>query len=394
MDLPTRVHRRHEAECEYGQDAARLLPQLLRSDDLADAAVASLDALDPAAAEVLLNRGVKQGPDAVQEAPEALRVCLADAWTVPEWVDEGACDAAGRLLFRSGVLGGMVLGTKSLVLGYASPGGNKPLALSGRLSRPEYAGKRLAETAKFVSAVSEPGGMRPGALGHQITLRVRLMHARVRALVLRGGQWRTEDWGHPINQHDMLATILVFSAAFIEGIGQLGVEVSTDEADAYTHLWNRVGQVIGVQPELLPSDASRALRSAQLIDRTQGPPDDDARALVKSYFEAPLLTARTPGERRQARVRVAMGQAMAKYLLGEELATQLDLQSARGAAVPAIVSSFVGGAECLRRMSPRADDWAVKRGREHWAQAVQLGLAGGVADFVLPQQLLGRLQAA
>jgi len=394
MDLPTRVHRRAEAQAHFGEQAARVLPQLHCTDGLADAAVACLNALDPAAAEDLLQRGVQGGPRAVPEAPEALRACLEDAWKVPAWVDEAACDEAGRLLFRSGVLGGMVLGTKSLVLGYASPGGNKPLALSGRLSRPEYAGKRLAETAKFVTAVSEPGGMRPGALGHQITLRVRLMHARVRALVLSSGQWRSEDWGHPINQHDMLATILVFSAAFIEGIGQLGVEVSNAEADAYTHLWSRVGQVIGVQPDLLPGDAWQALRSAQLIELTQGPPDDDARALVSSYFEAPLLSAQGPEQRRQARVRVAMGQAIAKYLLGDELALQLGLHDVRGAGLPAVVSNLVGGAERIRRLSPRANAWAVRRGREHWAEAVRLGLAGGVADFVLPQQLMGRLQAA
>lgn len=385
------MHALDAARTRFGATVDRILPRLTHSDLLADAALEALEAYDPARTTAWLNAGLRAGPGAIPDAPDALKACLADAWSVPRWVDRAACDEAGRLLFRSGMLGGLVLGTKSLVLGYASPGGNKPLVLSGRLSRPEYAAKRLAETAKFVMAVSEPGGLEPGALGHQITLRVRLMHAKVRRLVLGSGLWRSEDWGHPINQHDMLATILVFSAAFLQGVGQLGVQVSSAEADAYTQLWRRVGHVIGVEQDLLPEDAYQALHWAQLIELTQGPPDDDARALVKSYFDAPLLAAKTVQERQQAKGRVAFGRAVGAYLLGAPLAAQLGLQHPSEAGWLDHLRRAVRGAEHLRGASRRLDDWAVARGRAHWAKVVQLGLAGGAADFALPGELLGRL---
>ena len=87
---------------------------------------------------------------------------------------------------------------RSLVLGYASPAGNKPLMLSGRLK--EQALKRLNETARFVQAVCRPGGMRPLADGWQITVKVRLIHAQVRRMILKSGKWDEGAWGAPVNQ--------------------------------------------------------------------------------------------------------------------------------------------------------------------------------------------------
>src|SRR5436190_2004130 len=83
---------------------------------------------------------------------------------------------------RRGLLGGLVLGARSLIYGYASPAGNKPLVLSGRLR--EAAAPRLHETSKFVSAIVRPGGLRPGGEGWRISVRVRLMHAQVRRMIL------------------------------------------------------------------------------------------------------------------------------------------------------------------------------------------------------------------
>jgi hypothetical protein len=37
------------------------------------------------------------------------------------------------VFLRPGLLGGLVLGLRSLVYGYAAPAGNKPLVFSGRL---------------------------------------------------------------------------------------------------------------------------------------------------------------------------------------------------------------------------------------------------------------------
>ena len=60
---------------------------------------------------------------------------------------------------------GLTLAT-SLVLGYASPGGNKPLAFSGQLEK--RAPQRLLETSRFVEATCLPGGLARFAPGFAI----------------------------------------------------------------------------------------------------------------------------------------------------------------------------------------------------------------------------------
>ena len=126
--------------------------------------------------------------DGDRNVPAAVRKLVDAASVFPIWVDEQRMNRAGELLFRTGAPGGIALGAKSLLSAYCSPGGNKPLIWSGRLV--QGVSRRLAETAKFVSAVAEPGGLLPGAEGFRITMRVRLIHAQVRRLIRLKGGWR------------------------------------------------------------------------------------------------------------------------------------------------------------------------------------------------------------
>src|SRR5262245_58628158 len=214
MDVfPSRYVNLEAARQRFGDRVDRVGRHLYGVDALADAAVAALEALPKGEGWRLFEQGLAHGAAAIPDAPPALRALIADAEQVPAWVDWDVCDRGGAMLLRAGPLGGAVLGTRSLVLGYASPGGNKPLVFSGRLK--EQAGRRLNETARFVQAVCRPGGMRPFGEGWQITLKVRLIHAQVRRMLLASSRWDHGAWGHPINQHDLAGTTLLFSAAMI-----------------------------------------------------------------------------------------------------------------------------------------------------------------------------------
>src|SRR4051812_7389222 len=298
---PRRLHRREEAERQFGDLAERMLPYFDRADPLADAVVDALEAESPASREQHIDAAL--GGD-LSRAPDALRQLVASAQGGPPWVDWQRLDRANDVFLRPGMLGGITLGLCSLVHGYAAPAGNKPLAFSGRLK--ERAERRLAETGRFVTAVTERGGLRPGALGWRSVLRVRLMHAQVRRLLLESGRWSVDEWSQPINQHDMLATTLLFSCVFIEGIRKLGVHVTAQEADDYQHLFRYVGELIGVDSALLPATHAEAMRLAELIRLTQGAPDEDSRELVSALIDGPLRLAKTPAERKRAEGQVAV----------------------------------------------------------------------------------------
>ena len=165
-EWPARFLASTQARRAHGEALDRLGASLLRSDPLADAAVASFAELAPGVGFGLLERALATGIRSVPAAPAALRALFEQLDEVPAWVDWRADDRGGAVLLRSGLSGGIVLAFRSLILGYASPGGNKPLVLSGRLQ--DRAARRLGETSRFVHAVSRASGLRRFADGFAI----------------------------------------------------------------------------------------------------------------------------------------------------------------------------------------------------------------------------------
>jgi hypothetical protein len=373
--IPTRVVGLERARARHGDRVDRLLPALWRGDPLADDAIAALNA-DPAAWR-RFDEGLAGRWDG---APEPLRALFASVERRPAWVDPERAARAGRLLFRSGLCGGVVLGARSLATGYCAPAGNKPLVLTGRLTSPEEASQRLAETGAFVSAVCAPGGMERGGRGFALTLRVRLMHARVRALARRHPAWQTADWGEPVNQHDLLATSLLFSQVFVDGVRAFGVGVTRAEADDWLHLWRWVSGVLGVEDGLLPTEEPEARALGDLIHETQGPPDADARRLI----DVMLSEAETrPGGAWLAR-------GLCRAMLGDETADALGLpDTAAKHAVTVAARLLVGPVDRLRAVVPGWEERLVSMGRAYWAASVSASSRGRPLRFRPPEALRG-----
>jgi hypothetical protein len=383
---PARVHNLAAARAQFGDLPDRLLPDLERADPLADAAAAHLATCSNGQAVL---EAALADPAA---APEPLAALLASVAGTPAWVDPARLERAGHLFRRAGVVGGFVLGLRSLVLGYAAPAGNKPLVFSGRLR--EAAPRRLAETARFVTAVCEPGGLLPGGEGRAIALRVRLMHAQVRRLLLASGRWNRAAWSLPVNQHDMLATGLLFSQVYLDGLRLLGLHLTPDEADDYVHLWRLASWILGVDSELLPDREADARRLAECIFLTQGPADADSRALTAALLQAPLQAARTPAERRLARARVRLSGSVCRQLVGNGLADALGVPPERHPFAVPLLAGVIAGLGRLRAAAPPVDASAVALGRRYWHLVVDVGMNGAIPTFTMPDRLGRRVETA
>lgn len=386
--IPSRYTNLDAARARFGDRVDRLAPFLLRTDPLADAAVAAMAELGPGRGFPMLEQILDRGLDAVPDAPAALRAFFVETARVPAWVDWPTIDGAGDVLYRAGILGGLVLGAMALPLAYASPGGNKPLVFSGRLT--QQASRRLAETSRFVQAVCHPRGMHPGGDGFKITLKVRIMHAHVRRMILQSGRWDEASWGAPINQHDMVATTLLFSIVLLEGLRRFGLVVSHAEAERYVQLWRYVGHLSGVDLELLPGSELEALSLAELINMTQGPPDSDSRDLVRALVDSPLGTARNEKELRGAQVRAQIARGLVRGLIGEEAADSLGITATPWQNIMRVFRTAGALGDRAQRVLPFARRKAIASGEKYWEEVIRLGLAaGGPYDF-RPQDRLGR----
>jgi ER-bound oxygenase mpaB/B'/Rubber oxygenase, catalytic domain len=380
-----RVVRVEEARARFGDRVDRLLPFLTRVDPLADRVISAIEDIPEGVGWQMVERALKHGIDRVDDPPIAFQAFFEAAEHVPVWVDWPTLDRGGAVLFRAGPIGGLVLGAKSLVYGYADPGGNKPLIMSGRLR--EQAARRLNETARFVQAVCRPGGLRPFADGYQITLKVRLMHARVRHMLLKSGRWNGAEWGAPINQHDMAATTLLFSLVVLEGMRQFGMQISASEGDDYMHLWRYAGHLIGVDQEIQPTSEAEGHRLAEVIRSTQRAPDDDSRALVRALMESGVSAGDSLAEKAMGRRSVHFGYAVCRELVGDEMADDLGVERTSWKLAVQMLKRAVRATERVRTSIAFADRQAIITGSRYWDRVVAIGLQGATAEFSLPNRL-------
>jgi len=383
--LPSRYTHLDAARARFGDRVDRLAPFFFKVDPLADAVVEAIEALPPQSGWAALEQALATGIASVPSAPDALRALFAEIDNVPVWVDWATIDRGGELLFRSGIVGGIVLGAKSLVLGYVSPAGNKPLVLSGRLK--QQAARRLNETSRFVQAVCRPGGLRRHGDGLAITVKVRLMHARVRRMILQSGRWDAASLGAPINQHDMAGTQLLFSVSVLEGLRAFGFKIESEESESYMHLWRYVGRLIGVDPEISVGSELDARALADLIAATQDAPDDDSRALTRALLESPSEGAKTDEARRRATYTTRLGQGFVRGLVGDEMADALGVPRTPWRYAMDVARAATRATELARETIPGARAALIDSGHRYWDRVVEIGLAGATAEFRLPERV-------
>ncbi len=267
-------------------------------DPLADDVVSMIQRLPTGEGRRLFETAVEHGIDAVENPPGELVAFFEQVDARPYWLDDAKLDLAVRVTMRTG-LWGIALALPGLALtgGYLASKADKPLVGTGDLRR--MAPRRLNETATWFIDVTSTGGLARYAPGFTGTLRVRLMHAIVRAAMYRRDDWDFENWDHPINQAQMSGTVMLFSLANLVGCQAMGIRFSARERDAVFHLWRYVGQLMGVDPELMPADEADTWRLFWLQADTEFLPDDDSVKLAQALHassdeeDAAMKIART-----------------------------------------------------------------------------------------------------
>jgi hypothetical protein len=371
-----------EARARHAERTDRLGDCLSIGDPLADAVVDALAQLSKDERARLIDTALDRGLEALNDAPPALAALFESLDRVPFWVDFERANRGGNAFLRSGWFGGVVLALESLILGYCSPAGNKPLAFSGRLR--ESAPRRLAETSRFVQAVSLPGGMRRFGDGFKITVKVRLMHAQLRRMLCGSPDWASSEWGVPINQADMAGTILLFSLLLADGLAKLGVGLDDAAAEDLMHLWRYVGYVIGVEHDLLCASLAEGRVLWDVLGATQDVPDHDARELAAAVIATSAAKATSKKEHERI---LAFGYGVSRYLLGDSLADALGYpNNGWKIALPAL-RPVLRVAHVAAQRTNLGRTFAAKVGVRHWSTVVDTGLAGTPATFALPVTL-------
>jgi hypothetical protein len=238
---------------------------------------------------------------------------------VPEWVDWDQLQRGIDVFILYAPAAGQALFYLSLVPGFSIPKIAKVLEQTKYLVPPsttKQVQNRLMDTGGFISTALIPSeeselsasSLRPGGTAWTTSLQVRTLHAKVRRSILtnKGIQWKTKEYGVPINQEDMSATLLAFSVNVLIGIQFVaGKDVSVDSQRDYIALWRYLGWLLGVESKEDDSTfrdtfSNKTSSGLTPLDpcglRINGKSDDDSIVHAHATFESIVLHLMQPNE--------------------------------------------------------------------------------------------------
>lgn len=217
----------------------------------------------------------------------ALQSYLAAAASLPAWADPARIARAEALFFDMSMLSCSLLFCASLPECYVVPDLAGVLHVAGQLEA--HCDYRVRATAAMIFPVMLKGGLAsPQGGGIAQILKVRLIHATIRHLIVRGNPseaaaagagavlpaldapcrhvydtlynngWDVAANGLPCNQEELAYTLLTFHYVFLRGLRQLGLGLAPQDEEAYLHAWNVVGHVLGIEDGLLTHDMAQA----------------------------------------------------------------------------------------------------------------------------------------
>lgn len=318
----------------------------------------------------LLEQALAHGVGSIPDAPESLRRLFADIERDPDWVDLELVEHGARVFRRYGTSVFRFAGAITLTA-YAESSVAKPLALTGA-----YAGKsarhRFLETAAFWIAVSEPGGLAPGAPGRASALRVRVMHVFVREKLLAHPEWNLDAWGVPISQADATLTLMGGSVAPGLALYAMGYRTSKRDILALMHFWRYVGHLMGVRPRWYPSSLREAAQLSFLtFVKGAHRAGDDERRLCQAYAHAFAPAPDAPWvDRLRGGVSHRVHLGYTRFFMPRRAYRRNQLPGAwPWVLYPLLQAPFIFAAETLRLSFPPLDevaDQVARRSRKRW----------------------------
>ena len=300
--------------------AANYVAQTLIGDPLADAMMEDLSGVSRQEQALLFQAALQeQDWDSLAHAPWSAKEFFEDAEKVPGWVDFDSFVPGIRMFHRNShlILGAFVGGT--LVEGFAT-NISKAFFISGRVR--DRGVRRLRQNNRHIMEIFMPDGLTRDGDGWKLSVRIRLVHAKLRRLLGSSDEWDHEAWGMPISSAHLGYAITSFSAGLLDHMKRLGAEYTDQERDSFMSIWRYTGHVMGIPSSILFRDEEDARHLRRIGAMCEPPPSPEsvvmANALINS---APLVIGvADPSERRKMAGFVFK---VSRALIGNTLADQL-----------------------------------------------------------------------
>ena len=338
-------------------------------DPLADAAMQDVASLGGKEAVRLIGGAIELEEEVLQNAPQSLQSLIHAASKVPGWYDRTVAQRGCRAFLKNSdqVLAAFVAG--AIVEGFATMI-SKSFAITGRLL--DDGVRRLKQNIRHLLDIFLPGGVEPSGDGWKLTLRIRMVHARMRWLFRDAEEWDHDAWGVPISAAHLALASAAFSARMIQFAEMLGAELDDEDRAGIMGVWRYTLHVMGVPETIQFRDQAEGLHLLRLAGMCEPPPDYDAVALAHCIVNsAPVVVGiRNPQGRKEAAHYIYR---VSRELIGESTADALRFPPRRSLALLPWLRTKSHLQRAMGRMIPA---WGKGRDRKSFKHVLELADLG------------------
>ncbi len=242
---------------------------LWQGDEPMDAVVRAFARIGNTRCRALLDQALAHGIDSLDDPPPELVDLFAQLDNPPDWFDPELWEYGRRRWINVSLAGKLAMGVQDFMGTFVGAEVASATGATGRFVNDPY--RRNLETANWFRSVTLPGALDRWSPVFADTVRVRLMHAQVRAGLRR--RWGDEHFalhGNPISNATTMGAAVTFGISPICFDHVHGRRCGTEELDAVMHYWAYIARVFGVAEELIPRSAREGMEMADFMVATAG----------------------------------------------------------------------------------------------------------------------------
>ena len=328
--------------------AEKYIRHTTMGDPLADQMVADISQLDPSEGRHLIHAVMESQEDVIAGAPASVQALYDNANITPPWLDRSAFGPGIRSFHANApeILGGMVGGV--LIEGF-STAICESFLITGRLR--DQGVRRLKQNNRHMLEIFLPGGLHRYGDGWKLSVRIRIVHARIRHLLSQSPRdWDLNEMGTPISAAHVGFAISSFSARLLRHATSLGAAFTKEERASFMQVWRYSGYLMGIPESILYTNEEEALRIRQVAMACEPEPTFSsiimANALINS---APLVIGVSDPDSRRDLVKYVY--TISTALIGNEMASKLNYPKTRTTGVLPLYRLKVRAKRLLNRLT-------------------------------------------
>ncbi len=267
---------------DYGE---RVFDAAWEGDPLMDDVVQMFNRLPRGEGRRLFLQAIDHGIGSLDDPPAELVALFAQLDHIPDWLDWDLLDAGALALDKSSLLGFML----GVVLGALATAGSHsvsiPVGMTGRFQKNVV--NRTMESLTFYSQTGCRDGLRRHGPGFKAAANVRLMHAMVRAKMVKSKEGELFNYarnGNPMNQFDTAFGVPLFGLVIGLCEQVFGNPVSERDLEGLRMQWSYIGYLLGVRDDIVPRNAEENYYLLDVSWATLGDPSQFTYALYEALF--------------------------------------------------------------------------------------------------------------